>query len=152
EVVRLEAPRYLQFRKVARVDLVERRVARAAGIAAIARPLSILRSGLRLKHRSRKHGQSNNGADRPRAHSLHVILLPRSGSTRLTRDRTPACLGGLYCCSQANAPVPSRAEAVLIGRLRIVSGGRFRRLWDCSQLAGAHDPEDLLDTLRGGMD
>src|SRR6185312_2598361 len=102
EVVGLEPPSHLQFGKVARVDLAERRVASAAGIAAVAWPLSILRSGLRPRGRCRhgKHAQREHRAGGQRAHSLHVIL-PAWSRTAWP----PVCLGGLYCCSRKNAPV-----------------------------------------------
>src|SRR5437867_1640731 len=66
KTVRLESPRHLELVEVGGVDLIERRIARAAGVAGVAAPLAVLRTGLGEQRRRRQteyaDGERQNNA------------------------------------------------------------------------------------------
>jgi hypothetical protein len=64
EIVRLESPRDLETAEVVRGDLIERRVARAARVAGVVRPLAVLRARRRRLPRDPASGQRCDGGER----------------------------------------------------------------------------------------
>ena len=107
EAIGLEAPRDLEAIEVARVDLVERRVARVAEIAAVGRPLAARRAALRQCER-RRYGQTDRDPG-PQVVELHPPPLFLGGSIglRLQLNRIAPTLLVLSAqrARHANAPI-----------------------------------------------
>src|SRR5687767_4548271 len=99
-IVRLEAPRVLQGLEVTRVNMVERRIARAAEIAAIGRPLAVSRACLtrdRLNENCQQMSGGTHDCDAPK----RAPCLTHSGFTpALATRRVYANRSTLHClCS-----------------------------------------------------
>ena len=86
EVLRPEAPRHLQIVEVRSVDLIERRIARAAEVAAVGAPLALRRAVLRGGER-RRQDEREPGDDCGCCPS-HRSLLPGESRT-VGRERQP---------------------------------------------------------------
>ncbi len=77
EVIGLEAPRHGELAEIRGVDLIERRITRVSGVAAVGAPLAVERAGLAVENGGGRDADRNrdNSSEQPERHqSAHETL------------------------------------------------------------------------------